>query len=66
MLKVPTIVWALSKLLTSCEGGFEILWELPECDCRDMKWVNAVGKMVSVDLLTQAYHKLEICLNKKM
>lgn len=33
---------------------------------RDMKWVNAVGKMVSVDLLTQAYHKLEISLNEKM
>ena len=29
---------------------FEILQELPKCDS-DTKWVNAVGKMVLVDML---------------
>ena len=30
---------------------FEILQELPKCGIRDMKWANAVGKIVHVDLL---------------
>ena len=28
----------------------EILWELSNCD-RDMKWANAIEKMVPIDLL---------------
>lgn len=28
---------------------FEILWEWLKCD-RDMKWINAVGEMVPIDL----------------
>ena len=57
---------------------FEILQELPKCGIRDMKWANAVGKIVPVDLLNtglpQTFNswkmvskkrsKLKYCCNK--
>jgi len=30
---------------------FEILWELPKCNKKDMKLANAIGEIVPIDLL---------------
>lgn len=44
------------------EEKLEISQELPKCDT-DMKWANATGKMMSIDM-RQHCHKPSIC--KKM
>ena len=41
---------------------FEILQKLPKCD-RDIKWANAVGEMVSIDLLDVGCHNLQFVKN---
>ena len=32
---------------------FEILWELPICNKKDMKLANAIGKIVPIDMLNR-------------
>ena len=34
---------------------FEILQALPKCDTRDIKWANAVEKLVPLDLLNAEF-----------
>ena len=44
-------------------GGFEVLWKLPKYD-RDMKWTNAGGKIVAMDLLDTALPQTSNCKDK--